>query len=304
MVLAANFVSSGSKIGIGGSLSAPPLPHHRRTGPYTAVREVALTRFDQGWETERFEVGVGKPNRKGLAPGDVPGAAAAAGRIPQFPRHLQCDQCCTTATWCFPLTPRSGPQSQPDPASESDQHLGRFAKAEIAAPAPHIRDEFFHCRLDADALGPSRDLPDLPLEPLQRFRRTLSANARSLSGTGKPSALAVFMLITSSKVVGCSIGSRRHQLGMSCLFTVVHELDGHAGGSAMQVGQILRISASGSSTDLTARNPTSLFPNADLSRTSGHVRFVPRSGHDQASASSRALASLRSGVSKPSVNAS
>ena len=140
-------------IGIGGSLSAPPLPHHR-AGPYTAVREVALTRFDQGWETERFEVGVGKPNRKGLAPGDVPGATAAAGRIAQFPRDSQCDQCRTTATWCFPLTPQSGPQSQPDPASESDQHLGRFAKAEIAAPAPHIRDQFFHCRLDADALGP------------------------------------------------------------------------------------------------------------------------------------------------------
>ena len=36
-----------------------------------------------------------------------------------------------------------------------------------------------------------------------------------------------------------------------------------------------------------------------LQRTAG-----ARSGHDQASASSRALASLRSGVSKPSVNAS
>src|SRR5258705_553966 len=128
-------------------------------------------RFDQGWETEQFEVGVGKPNREGFAPCDVPGATAASGRIEQFPRDSQCDQGCTTATWCFPLTPQSGPQSQSDPTSESDQHLGRFAKAEIAAPTPHIRDQFFHCRLDADALGPSRDLPDSPLEPLQRVRR-------------------------------------------------------------------------------------------------------------------------------------
>src|SRR6266404_6172579 len=31
-----------------------------RTGPYTAVREVTLTRIDQGRETERFEVGIGE----------------------------------------------------------------------------------------------------------------------------------------------------------------------------------------------------------------------------------------------------
>jgi hypothetical protein len=40
----------------GGSLAAPPLHTTVRTGPYTAVREVALTRLEQGWETERFEV--------------------------------------------------------------------------------------------------------------------------------------------------------------------------------------------------------------------------------------------------------
>jgi hypothetical protein len=35
-------------IGIGGSLATPPLPHPRTYGPYTAVREVTLTRFDRG----------------------------------------------------------------------------------------------------------------------------------------------------------------------------------------------------------------------------------------------------------------
>jgi hypothetical protein len=39
-----------------------------------------LTRFDQGRETERAEVGVGKPDGEGFAPRDVPGATAAAGR--------------------------------------------------------------------------------------------------------------------------------------------------------------------------------------------------------------------------------
>jgi len=80
-----------------------------RTGPYTAVREVTLTPFDQGQESERFEVGIGECNREGFAPCDVPGATAASGRIEQFPRDSQCDQGRTTATWCFPLTPQSGP---------------------------------------------------------------------------------------------------------------------------------------------------------------------------------------------------
>src|SRR5271165_7007513 len=116
-----------------------------RTGPYTAVREVALTRFDQEGETERFEVGIGKPDGEGFAPCDVPWATAAVGRIAQLPKDSQCDQCRPAATWCFPLTPPCSPQSQPDPARESDQHLGRFAEAEIATPAPHIWGQLFHC---------------------------------------------------------------------------------------------------------------------------------------------------------------
>src|SRR6202171_5731989 len=88
-----------------------------------------------------------------------------------------CDECRAAAPWGFPLAPQNGPQSQSDPASESDQHLGRFAEAEIAAPAPHIRSQLFHCRLDADALGPSRGISDSLLEPCQRFRRDRALDA-------------------------------------------------------------------------------------------------------------------------------
>src|SRR5260370_42574807 len=101
----------------------------------------------------------------------MPGSTAAPGRVAQFPRDSQCDECCSTTPWCFPLAPKSGLQSYPDPASESDQHLGRFAEAEIAAPATQILSQLFHCRLNADALGPSRGISDSLLEPLQRFRR-------------------------------------------------------------------------------------------------------------------------------------
>jgi hypothetical protein len=57
-----------------------------RTGPYTAVREVTLTRFDQGQERERFEAGIGESDREGFAPGEVPGSTAAAGHVAQLPR--------------------------------------------------------------------------------------------------------------------------------------------------------------------------------------------------------------------------
>src|SRR5262249_30824387 len=150
-----------------------------RTGPYAAVREVTLTHFDQGRETERFEVGIGKSHGERLAPGNMPGAAAAAGRVAQLPEDSECDECRSATPWSFPLAPKSGPQSQPDPASESNQFLGRFAEAKIAAPAAHIRGQLFHCRLDADALGSSRDISDSLLEPLQRFRRNRALDVRT-----------------------------------------------------------------------------------------------------------------------------
>src|SRR6516162_143906 len=63
--------------------SAPPTPPGIRVRT-TAVREVALTRVEQGRETERFEVGIGEPHRERFAPGKVPRATAAAGHIAQL----------------------------------------------------------------------------------------------------------------------------------------------------------------------------------------------------------------------------
>ena len=47
------------------------------TGPYTAVREVALTRAEKGWETGRSEVRIGEPGGEGSATGKMPWTAAA-----------------------------------------------------------------------------------------------------------------------------------------------------------------------------------------------------------------------------------
>src|SRR5262249_60700427 len=98
-------------------------------------------------------------------------AAAASGGVNPCPGDSRGDQRGTTATWCFPLPPQRSAQSQPDPANEGDQHRGRLAEAEIAAPAAQIGGQLFYCRLDANALGPSRDLSDSLLESVQRFWR-------------------------------------------------------------------------------------------------------------------------------------
>src|ERR1039458_4924890 len=95
-------------IGIGGASRLRPSHTTVRTGPYTAVRKVELTRFEQGWETERFEVSIGEPHREGFPPGDVPRPTPAAGRVARkLPRDSQCDQCRSATPWCFPLAPES-----------------------------------------------------------------------------------------------------------------------------------------------------------------------------------------------------
>jgi hypothetical protein len=97
--------------------------------------------------------------------------AAASGVTRQPPLDPQCDQRRATTTGCFPLPPKSGAKSQPDPASKCNQHARCFAEAEITAPTPHIRSQLFHCRLDANTLGSSRDLSDSMLEPIQSLWR-------------------------------------------------------------------------------------------------------------------------------------
>ena len=45
------------------------------------------------------------------------------------------------------------------------------SEAEIADPTPHIRGKLFHCRLDAETLGPARDFSGSSLEPFQGLWR-------------------------------------------------------------------------------------------------------------------------------------
>ena len=61
----------------------PPTP---ATPPCVRVRTrrfelVTLASIDQGRKSKRFEVSIGKPNREGLGPSQIPGAESAAGRV-------------------------------------------------------------------------------------------------------------------------------------------------------------------------------------------------------------------------------
>jgi len=61
----------------------PPTP---ATPPCVRVRTrrfelVTLAAIDQRWKSERCEVSIGKPNREGFGPGQIPGAESAAGRV-------------------------------------------------------------------------------------------------------------------------------------------------------------------------------------------------------------------------------
>src|SRR6266853_23367 len=90
----------------------PPTP---ATPPCVRVRTrrfelVTLTLLDQRWKSERPEIGIGKPPREGLGPGQIPKAMSAARGVAREPRrNPQREQSSSAATRWFPLPPQSGP---------------------------------------------------------------------------------------------------------------------------------------------------------------------------------------------------
>src|SRR5258708_21839203 len=94
--------------GSGGRVLPPPPCHTTvRTGPYTAVREVTPLLVDQRRKTERFEIGIGKPDREGFGLCEIPGAESAAGGVTFQPgKHPQLNQFLpATAGGFFPPPP-------------------------------------------------------------------------------------------------------------------------------------------------------------------------------------------------------
>ena len=86
-----------------------------------------------------MEVSIGKPDREGLGLCEVSGTTmTASGVVRQSRAYPQFEKCGPATTWGFPLSPEGHSKSQPNPASEMDEFLRRFAEAEIAVPSPHV----------------------------------------------------------------------------------------------------------------------------------------------------------------------
>src|SRR5208283_573952 len=136
-------VSRGRCLAVfGGALRIQRLDRHRGGGhpptpatpPCVRVRTrrfelVALTAIDQRRKSQRLEVSIGKPNREGLGPSQVPRATSTASRvIGEAWTNPQRQQSGAATAWCFPLPPHRCPQSQSDPAGQVQQLIGRFAE--------------------------------------------------------------------------------------------------------------------------------------------------------------------------------
>src|SRR5437870_4050899 len=130
------------------------------------------------------EVRVRKPDTQSLRMSKMPGAMSTGGSIArQGAPDTQLNQHRPPTAWRFPLPPYRSPKARPDPASQVDQQVRRFAESEIASPTPHIRSELRHHRLHADAFGLLRDFPNPFLKPRHGLRRYPAPNVGPIGET-------------------------------------------------------------------------------------------------------------------------
>src|SRR5437870_11327253 len=102
--------------------------------------------------------------------------AAGSGIIRQSATYTQLKQHRPATALGFPLPPQRSPKAQPNPASQIDQQVRRFAESEVATPAPHIRSQLRYRRLQADTFGLPCDFPNAFLKPLDSLRRNPAPN--------------------------------------------------------------------------------------------------------------------------------
>src|SRR5438067_3145323 len=106
-------------IGIGQRLPADPCHTTVRTGPYTAVRGVALALIGQRRKTERAEVGIGQAEMQGLVLTGGPRTAEAGRRITgQRRSHAKCNQSRPASARGSPLPPQGAAESTPNPTGQ------------------------------------------------------------------------------------------------------------------------------------------------------------------------------------------
>ena len=161
-------------IGIGGSLAAPPLPHHRAYGSVHggSMELSGWVAPDQGDETEPNEKGIGQANGQCRAVAEPPGTArTTSGLGRQVLANAQATQRRKTPAPTLPLTPDGGTKPTPYPLVEAAQHRGGLAEPEVAPPSNEVARQLRNKTRETDALRAARQLPNPRLEPCQRLRR-------------------------------------------------------------------------------------------------------------------------------------
>src|SRR5439155_5280023 len=167
----------------GGHPPTPPTP------PCIRVRTrrfetFGLTLLEQRRKTTIAEIGIRKRDIQSFRMGQMPWAMTTAGGVIGQPTtHTQLNQHRPATALGFPLPPQRSPKAQPNPASQIDQHVRRFAESEIATPTPHIRSQSRHRRLQAHAFGLPCDFPNPFLKPLDGLRRNPPPNHGTVAET-------------------------------------------------------------------------------------------------------------------------
>ena len=127
-------------IGIGGSLAAPPLPHHLAYGSvprrFGQVKRLAEPPIEEGRSSRRKRWIKPAVRSHGEPCASTPTRPGSNGRVEVG--HTQSTQLRKPSPSVLPLSPEIHSQSATNPGVQVPQYDGRLAEAEVASPADQV----------------------------------------------------------------------------------------------------------------------------------------------------------------------
>ena len=142
------------------------------TGPYTAVRRVERLGCDQGGESKRLEVGIGKSEAQGRAAADSPRPVWTTCCLSsEILNHAPGTQLCKPHSATLPLLPGDASQPSPNPRIKLLEHIDGLTVAEVALPPNKILGKLRYHLLQPYGACPTGQFPDAFLQALDGLRR-------------------------------------------------------------------------------------------------------------------------------------
>jgi len=141
-------------------------------GPHTAVRRLERSTDSQSLNPKRVKVSMGQRDGECRTVRQPPRTMSAArGLRGQIFAHTPFLPFREPYRSPLPLLPNRRPEPASGPLLKTLPHRRRLTFPQITQPAPPILGQFLGHPFDAYAPGPSRQFPNLRLEPEHRFRR-------------------------------------------------------------------------------------------------------------------------------------